>query len=106
MLLDSIEHAEEDIQPRQLREQQVEAERDPHDARKQLGEHGDLLARRRARAIEAAMARVAELPRSATDSHALADAIKALDERLAAVRRADHEPGDADPARGRRVEDV
>ena len=30
MLLDSIEHAEDDIQVRQLREQQVEAERDPH----------------------------------------------------------------------------
>ena len=36
MLLDSFEHAEEDIQPRQLREQQVEAERILLDARKQL----------------------------------------------------------------------
>jgi molecular chaperone HscA len=80
MLLDSIEHAEEDIQARQLREQQIEAERILHDARKQLVAFSDLLPADERAQVEAAIARVAELRESATDSGPLADAIKALDE--------------------------
>ena len=80
MLLDSIEHAEEDIQERQLREQQVEAERILHDARKQLAAFSDLLPPEERREVEAAIAKVAELRESAIDSQPLADAIKALDE--------------------------
>ncbi len=80
MLLDSIEHAEEDIQARQLREQQIEAERILHDARKQLAAFSDLLPDDERREVEAAIARVAELRESATDSGPLADAIKALDD--------------------------
>ena len=58
MLLDSIDHAEEDIQQRLLAEQQVEAERMLVDAEKQLAQNGDLLERRRApRSSSAAMAR-------------------------------------------------
>jgi len=80
MLLDSIEHAEDDIQVRQLREQQVEAERILHDARKQLAAFSELLAPEERRQVEAAIARVAELRQTATDSGPLADAIHALDE--------------------------
>ncbi len=80
MLLDSIEHAEEDIQARQLREQQVEAERILHDARKQLVAFSDLLPGEERRELEAAIARIAELRQTATESGVLADAIKALDE--------------------------
>ncbi len=80
MLLDSIEHAEDDIQARQLREQQVEAERILHDARKQLAAFSELLPPEERRQVEAAIARVAELRDTATDSGPLADAIHALDE--------------------------
>jgi molecular chaperone HscA len=80
MLLDSIEHAEEDIHARQLREQQVEAERILHDARKQLAEFPELLPVDERRQMEAAIRRVAELRESATDSGVLAEAIKVLDE--------------------------
>jgi molecular chaperone HscA len=100
MLLDSIEHAEEDIHVRLLREQQVEADRILHDARKQLAEFSDLLPgdeRREAGGGDRPGGRAARL---ATDSQALADAIKALDDVSRPVRRADHEPGGGDPARG------
>jgi len=80
MLLDSIEHAEEDVQARQLREQQIEAERILHDARKQLGAFSDLLPGNERQALEAAIGRVTALRESATESGSLADAIKALDE--------------------------
>ncbi len=43
MLLDSIDHAEDDMQKRQLREQQVEAKQILVNAHKQLLENGDLL---------------------------------------------------------------
>jgi molecular chaperone HscA len=80
MLLDSIEHAEEDIHLRLLREQQVEADRILHDARKQLAAFSDLLPDDERREVEAAIGRVAELRESTTESQPLADAIKALDD--------------------------
>jgi molecular chaperone HscA len=80
MLLDSIEHAEEDIHLRLLREQQVEADRILHDARKQLAAFSDLLPDDERREVEAAISRVAELRESTTESQPLADAIKALDD--------------------------
>ena len=80
MLLDSIEHAEEDIHLRLLREQQIQADQILHDARKQLGEFSDLLPADERREVEAAVARVAELRETTSDSQALADAIKALDD--------------------------
>ncbi|MFL5350335.1 MAG: Fe-S protein assembly chaperone HscA [Hyalangium sp.] len=79
MLLDSIDHAEEDIQLRQLREQRVEAERVLMDAAKQLGEHGALLQDGERAAIESALERVRQLAQG-EDSHALKEAIHALDE--------------------------
>jgi molecular chaperone HscA len=80
MLIDSIEHAEEDMQARQLRDQQIEAERILHDARKQLAEFPDLVSPEERAALEAAMAQVAELRQSAIEAEPLAEAIHALDE--------------------------
>jgi len=79
MLLDSIDYAEQDIQLRQVREQRVEAERVLTDAAKQLAEHRALLQEGEQAAIEAAMARVQELAKG-EDSHAIKEAIHALDE--------------------------
>ncbi|MDY7229674.1 Fe-S protein assembly chaperone HscA [Hyalangium rubrum] len=79
MLLDSIDHAEDDIQARQVREQRVEAERVLMDATKQLGEHGALLQDGERATIEAAMDKVRELAKG-QDAHALKEAIHALDE--------------------------
>ncbi len=80
MLLDSIEHAEEDMRLRLLREQQVEAERILADAEKQLRENGDLLAGDEREQIEAAMRRVATLKETAKEHSELEEAIHALDE--------------------------
>jgi molecular chaperone HscA len=80
MLLDSIEHAEEDIAARQLREQQIEAERILHDARKQLLAFPDLVPAEERAQIEAAMERVEALRTEATESGPLADAIRELDD--------------------------
>jgi molecular chaperone HscA len=79
MLLDSIDHAEDDIHTRLLREQRVEAERVLMDATKQLGEHPALLEASERAAIDAAMEQVRELAQG-QDSHALKEAIHALDE--------------------------
>ncbi|MGO9829295.1 MAG: Fe-S protein assembly chaperone HscA [Myxococcaceae bacterium] len=79
MLLDSIEHAEEDIHARQLAEQRVEAQRILADATKQLRENGDLLEASGRKALEAAMAEVERLAQE-KDADALREAIAALDE--------------------------
>jgi len=79
MLLDSIDHAEEDVQTRQLREQRVEAERVLMEAERQISENGGLLAEGERASIEAAMARVREVAKG-NDSHQLKEAIHALDE--------------------------
>jgi molecular chaperone HscA len=80
MLLDSIEHAEEDMHARQLAEQRVEAQRILADAAKQLRENGDLLEPNERSALEAEMAVVRELSDEA-DADALREAIHALDEK-------------------------
>jgi len=79
MLLDSIDHAEEDIQARQVREQRVEAERVLTEAERQLGQHPTLLGEGERAGIEAAMARV-RAAAGGKDSQAIKDAIHALDE--------------------------
>ncbi|MCY1080063.1 Fe-S protein assembly chaperone HscA [Archangium lansingense] len=79
MLLDSIDHAEDDVQVRQLREQRVEAERVLTEAERQLGEHAALLADGERATIEAAMAKVREVAQG-NDHHALKESIHALDE--------------------------
>ena len=79
MLLDSIEHAEEDIQARQLVEQRVEAERVLADATKQLKENPDLIEASERSELEAVMAEVRRLA-SGNDAEALRETMRLLDE--------------------------
>lgn len=79
MLLDSIEHAEDDMQHRQLREQRVEAERILAEADRQLTAHADLLDAQERAVIDAAVAEVKRA--AAADDHlAVKERISALDE--------------------------
>ncbi len=80
MLLDSIEHGEEDMHARQLAEQRVEAQRIIADATKQLRENGDLLETSERSGLEVAMAEVHRLSQE-EDADALREAIHALDEK-------------------------
>jgi molecular chaperone HscA len=79
MLLDSIDHAEEDIQARQVREQRVDAERVLAEADRQLREHASLLEEGERAAIDAGMARVRELMKG-EDHLKLKEAVHALDD--------------------------
>ncbi|GMU00084.1 Fe-S protein assembly chaperone HscA [Corallococcus caeni] len=79
MLLDSIDFAEDDIQARQLREQQVEAERVLSEADRQLRENAALLEAGELEAIQAAMSRVRETA-AGKDYLAVKEALHALDE--------------------------
>jgi molecular chaperone HscA len=58
MLLDSIEHAEEDMDARMLAEQRVEAQRTAAETERQLRENGDLLSPEEAEALKAALAQL------------------------------------------------
>ncbi|MCY1045893.1 Fe-S protein assembly chaperone HscA [Corallococcus sp. bb12-1] len=79
MLLDSIDYAEDDIQARQVREQQVEAERVLTEADRQLRENAALLEAGEPEAIQAAMTRVRETAKG-KDYLAVKEALHALDE--------------------------
>ncbi|MGE6762026.1 Fe-S protein assembly chaperone HscA [Corallococcus interemptor] len=79
MLLDSIDFAEDDIQARQLREQQVEAERVLSEADRQLRENAALLEAGEPEAIQAAMDRVRQAAQG-KDYLAVKEALHALDE--------------------------
>lgn len=79
MLLDSIDHAEDDIQARLVREQRVEAERILADAEKQLGQHRELLSDEELAAMRSGMSKVAEIAK-ANDHIAIKAAIMELDE--------------------------
>jgi molecular chaperone HscA len=80
MLIDSIDHAEDDIQNRQLREQQVEARRILMDAQKQLVQNGDLMSDEERVAMKASMAALEALASTTRDHLELKAAITALDE--------------------------
>ena len=79
MLLDSIDYAEDDIQARQVREQQVEAERVLAEADRQLRENAALLEAGEPEAIQAAMARVREAAQG-KNYLAVKEALHGLDE--------------------------
>jgi molecular chaperone HscA len=79
MLLDSIDHAEEDIQNRLLIEQQVEARRLLIDADKQLRENGDLLTADERRGLEASLSSLETLMKTTRDHDALKAAIHETD---------------------------
>ena len=80
MLLDSIDHAEDDMQNRLLREQQVEARRILIDANKQLVENGDLMSTEERDVMKAQMVSLEALIATTKDHSELKDAIHALDE--------------------------
>jgi molecular chaperone HscA len=79
MLLDSIDHAEEDVKNRLLIEQQVEARRVLMDGAKQLREHGDLLTADERRALEASLSALETLAATTNDHQALKAAIHETD---------------------------
>jgi molecular chaperone HscA len=80
MLLDSIDHAEDDIHRRLLVEQQVEARRVLMDARKQLEQNGDLLSAQERADFEERVGELEVLVEKATDHHELKTAIESLDQ--------------------------
>ena len=79
MLLDSIDHAEEDIANRLLIEQQVEARRMLIDADKQLKENGDLLSLDERRELEMSLSTLETLMKTTRDHEALKTAIHDTD---------------------------
>ena len=79
MLLDSIEHAEDDMQQRQLLEQRVDGERILADAQKQLVLHAKLLEGTDRVQMEAAIASL-HAAMGGTDALRIKDAVHALDE--------------------------
>ncbi len=79
MLLDSIDHAEDDMQRRMLAEQRVEAERLLMDGAKQLKENGDLLSADERKSFEQQLARLAQITKIETDHEALKAAITEVD---------------------------
>jgi molecular chaperone HscA len=80
MLLDSMQHAEEDLHVRQLREQQVEADRVLAELRRALQENGELLTSDERSSLESAAADV-DARSQGTDHLAIRDALAALEER-------------------------
>ncbi len=79
MLLDSIDHAEDDMQRRLLAEQRVEARRLLLDAAKQLKENGDLLTADERAQLELGLARLEGLTQSEQDHDLLKAAIGEVD---------------------------
>ncbi|MFN0062365.1 MAG: Fe-S protein assembly chaperone HscA [Myxococcaceae bacterium] len=79
MLLESLEHADDDIHARQLREQRTEAQRILAGARKQLTEHRSLLDAGEETMLAAAIERV-ETTARADDADSIRTAIAALDD--------------------------
>ncbi|MBS1153213.1 MAG: chaperone protein HscA, partial [Myxococcaceae bacterium] len=80
MLLDSIDHAEDDMQRRQLAEQQVEAKQILVNAHKQLIENGDLLSEDEKRAFVDGIETLEQLAAAAKDHLELKAGIQTLDE--------------------------
>ena len=80
MLLDSIDHAEDDMQQRQLREEQVAAKQILVNAHKQLVENGDLLSDDEKRTFVDAIEALEQLASSTAAHLELKAAIQSLDE--------------------------
>ncbi|MCW9030125.1 MAG: Hsp70 family protein, partial [Gammaproteobacteria bacterium] len=78
MLRDSIEHAEDDVASRMLREQQVEAERVLEALEAALADDGDLLSAAERNEIELVAKKLIELSKG-SDVRAIKDGISALD---------------------------
>ncbi len=79
MLLDSIDHAEDDMQRRLLAEQRVEAQRLLIDGRKQLVENGDLLSADERASLESQLVKLEAQMANETSHEALKAAIAEVD---------------------------
>ena len=79
MLLDSIDHAEDDMQRRLLAEQRVEAQRLLMDGAKQLKENGDLLSAVEREKLERQLAHLETLVKTESDHQVLKAAIAEVD---------------------------
>ncbi len=80
MLLDSIDHGEEDMARRLLAEQQVEAQRMLLDGHKQLQQNGDLLSNEERGVFVTKLEALEALARTTKDHHLLKQAIVAMDD--------------------------
>ncbi len=78
MLLDSMEHADEDIAARMLHEQQVEADRVLEALAAALDDDGDMLSEEERQSIDVAAANLAKL-KTSNDDRAIKQAMQALD---------------------------
>jgi len=105
MLEESIEHAEEDVMERMLREARVDAETILHATRSQLERHGGLLEGEEGGRIRAAV-RALELAASGTDHLAIHDAYHALSEASEPFARRIMDTALTDRTAGRTVEDL
>ena len=79
MLLDSIDHAEDDMAKRLLAEQRVEADRLIMDGVKQLRENGDLLTLEERKDFETRLSQLQLLAKTETDHESLKNAITEVD---------------------------
>jgi len=79
MLLDSIDHAEDDMQRRLLAEQRVEADRMIMDGVKQLRENGDLLTPEERKSFEGKLAQLQLLAKTEQNYESLKNAIAEVD---------------------------
>ena len=79
MLLDSIDHAEDDMQKRLLAEQRVEADRLIMDGVKQLRENGDLLTAEERKDFENRLGQLRMLAKTETNYESLKNAITEVD---------------------------
>jgi molecular chaperone HscA len=79
MLLDSIDHAEDDMQARLLAEQRVEADRLIMDGVKQLRENGDLLTAEERKDFENRLGQLKLLAKTETNYESLKNAITEVD---------------------------
>ncbi len=105
MLLDSIDHAEEDVQNRLLVEQQVEARRMLLDARKQLVQNGDLLSPAERAELERGLADLESMKASTTNHETLKAAIQGVDTLAKAFVERIMNRAIAEAAVGHRMED-
>jgi molecular chaperone HscA len=105
MLLDSIDHAEADMDQRLLAEQQVEARRILLDAHKQLAQYGALLDRAELETLNRSIAVLESLAETTQDHALLKAAILALDDAARPFVERIMNQAIATAAVGHRVED-
>lgn len=105
MLLESLEHAEEDVATRLLIEARVEAQRVLHDLQKALTESADLLVEGEKEAIARAEQALREAM-AGSDHHRIEEAIADLDRASTDFARRRMEKALKDALTGRSVQEI